>query len=95
MKVYCVFNTYIYYCYFLVSATVSSASQSHYEQEESQTYDALDVESDNDLDGELDLDDDDIPVSFKNALILNEVRKFIIVHNLEHTVFPHIVSSLE
>ena len=76
---------------------MSSASQSHYEQEESQTYDALDVESDNDLDGELDLDDDDIPVSFKNALILNEVRKFIIVqvHNLEHTVFPHIVSSLE
>ena len=74
-----IFNTYIYYCYFLVSATVSSASQSHYEQEESQTYDALDVESDNDLDGELDLDDDDIPVSFKNALILNEVRKFIIV----------------
>ena len=64
----------IYYCYFLVSATVSSAS--HYEQEESQTYDELDVESDNDLDGELDLDDDDIPVSFKNALILNEVRKF-------------------
>ena len=60
--------------YFLVSATVSSAS--HYEQEESQTYDELDVESDNDLDGELDLDDDDIPVSFKNALILNEVRKF-------------------
>ena len=67
---------YIYYCYFLVSATVSSASQSHYEQEDSQNYDALDVESDNDLDGELDLDDDDIPVSFKNALILNEVRKF-------------------